>query len=250
MNYVDATTNNTTLSTGAPLSVGPGINQWHERPGTGNGGSVLASADVIGENAPPLKTLLPLPGPGTYDLWVNFWGNPGSDWRIMAGLSATNLQIFRQSASKAVEPGDHVAALVLTNDNNAYLYQAYLGRVTVTGSNTVPVFVDDNAIPAGSTNPLTGDSVRTWYDGLSYAEVSHLQITNAAHDAGTTSITWTSTPPETSLALPTYTIQKQTSLADPSWTVLATGLPSIGSTTTYTDLSATGTAGFYRISAP
>jgi hypothetical protein len=53
-----------------------------------------------------------------------------------------------------------------------------------------------------------------------------------------------------SLTTPTYTVQKKNSLTDADWLTLVSGLPSQGSTTTYTDTSATNNAAFYRITSP
>jgi hypothetical protein len=176
MSYVDATLTNTSLSTGAPLvTTGPDANkgaaddQWHERTGFGNGGSVLTSAEVGGENAPTLKTQVIVPITGIYAVWVNFWANPDYDWRIKSGLSADDMQLFRQMACKQVEPGDHERTLVLTGSGNTFLYQAYLGRIQVLANDSFEVFVDDEAIRIGTQNTLVGDIARTWYDGISYA---------------------------------------------------------------------------------
>jgi hypothetical protein len=181
MNYVDATAANTTLATGEPLdATGPDDNQgatdnkWHVRTGYGNGGSVLTSAETgSGENAPALKIHVTAPQSGTYDVWVNFWANPstGNDWRIKPGLSASNMQLFRQMACKQVEDGDHTTALVLSGGGNTFLYQAYLGRVQISANDTFDVFVDDEAIQTGTTGTLVGNTCRTWYDGISYARV-------------------------------------------------------------------------------
>jgi len=178
MSYVDATFTNTMFSTGAPLVTtgpdpygGPVDDQWHERTGFGNDGSVLTSAEVDGENAPTLKTQVMVTETGTYDVWVNFWANPDADWRIKAGLSESGMQIFRQMACKQVEQGDHDVAIVLTGSGNTFLYQAYLGRVQVSDSNVFEVFVDDEAIQTGTEDTLIGDVARTWYDGVSYASV-------------------------------------------------------------------------------
>jgi hypothetical protein len=253
MTFVDATTNNTFFAAnGAPLITGSGSGQWHERTGSGNGGSVLASADVSAEDAPTLRTTVTLPGAGTYELWANFWGKPGADWRIKAGLSTNQMSVLRQMASKQVVAGDHTAALVLTNlAENAYLYQACVGRVTVTTNAAASVFVDDEAIAAGTTTPLVGNTVRTWYDGVSYAKVEPFRITNIARNPdGSISPTWNSIPAERSLRTPTYTVQKKVSLADANWIILASQLPSAGTTTTYLDTSATNSAAFYRITSP
>jgi hypothetical protein len=181
--YVDATLSNTTLVDGSSLSTtGPDStggaldNRWHQRLGVGNAGSVLTSAEVSGENAPALKTHVPVPRTGTYDVWVNFWGNPtvSADWRIKAGLSPDAMQLFRSMASKQVEDGDHDTKLVLTGVGNIGLYQAYLGRVQVSGSNAFDVFVDDSAVQVATTGTLRGDIDRTCYDGVSYAAVNNV----------------------------------------------------------------------------
>ena len=127
MTYVDANVTNTTLATGQPLVTGDGAGQWHLRTGAGNNGDVLASADVVAEDAPALQTTVSVPGPGVYDLWVNFWGNPlpGSDWRIVAGLTTNQMQVYRQMACKTVQAGDHNSLLVITNASTNFLYQAF-----------------------------------------------------------------------------------------------------------------------------
>ena len=179
--YVDATLANTTLSDGSPLTVtgpdstaGPADNKWHLRTGIWNGGSVFTSAELGGENAPALKTHVTVPRAGTYDVWVNFWGNPtaSADWRIKAGISPDAMQLFRSMACKQVEDGDHDTKLVLTGSGNIGLYQAYLGRVQTSGSNAFDVFVDDSAVQVATTGTLRADIDRTCYDGVSYAGVS------------------------------------------------------------------------------
>ncbi|MDZ7261252.1 MAG: T9SS type A sorting domain-containing protein [candidate division KSB1 bacterium] len=179
MSYVDATPANTFFSDGSPLvftgpdaNKGATDNQWHQRTGFGNGGSVLTSAEIGGENAPTLKTQVMLLTAGIYDVWVNFWANPTADWRIKAGLSSSGMQLFRQMACKQVENGDHDSTLVLSGSGNTFLYQAYLGRVQVSANDTLEVFVDDEAIQVGTQSTLVGDVARTWYDGISYARVN------------------------------------------------------------------------------
>lgn len=249
MTYVDATSANTSFNDGLPLTTtGPGTkagaadNQWHERAGIGNGDTVLTSAETGGEDAPTLRTTLTLPRGGVYDVWVNFWGRPGADWRIKVGLSSGQMQLFREMACKEVEAGDYTSSLVLTNvAENAYLYQAYLGRVTITANTAVSVYVDDAAVAAGTTGPLVGDTVRTWYDGVSYATVevgyAPLRITQTSYQAsdpgngGNPSFTlrWRSVPDAT------YTVLRKVQLDEPAWTLLTNGLPSGGSLTSYTD---------------
>jgi hypothetical protein len=177
--YVDADTLNTILGNGASLvktgpdtSAGVMDNNWHLRTGRGNGATVFTSAELIaGENAPAIKTQINLPDGGTYDVWINFWGVPAiaADWRITAGLSADNMQMFRSMACKQVDSNDYTTAPLLSCANNSSLYQAYLGRVD--GVRSFNVFLDDSAYKVGTTTPLAGDVNRTWYDGVSYASV-------------------------------------------------------------------------------
>lgn len=187
--YVDATAVNTLRSDGSPLAAtgpnadrGAADNQWHQRTGFGNGGSVLTSAEIGGENAPIIKTQVPLPEAGTYDVWINFWANPTADWRIQAGFSASAMQLFRQMACQQVEDGDHDITLVLTGSGNTFLYQAYLGRVHAPANHTFEVFVDDEAIKVGTQGTLIGDVARTWYDGISYARFDNDSITSVSEN--------------------------------------------------------------------
>jgi len=246
--FVDATTNNTTLATGAALVVSDNPNQWHERSGSFNGGSVLASADVIEENAPTLRTTITLPQPGTYDVWVNFWGNPAADWRIRAGLATNQMRILRQVAGQQVQPGDYSTALVGTNSSTNFLYQAFVGRVTGSALN---VFVDDEPIQTGTASTSLGDTVRTWFEGVSYARVEGLRITNVAKNSnGSVALTWNSVPADLSLLSPTYTVLRKSALSEPTWTTVATGILSSGNSTSYPDNAPGSESAYYRIAAP
>jgi hypothetical protein len=186
MSYWDASAFNTFFADGAPLhTTGPDSNQgrdddlWHERSGFGNGGSILASSETgNGENAPVLKIYVGVTEAGgvleagTYDIWVNFWANPAEDWRIKAGLSEQSMQVFRQMASQQVEAGAHGAPMILNGNGNTFLYQAYVGRVTISANEAIPVFVDDYAIQTGTVSAMIGGTARTWYDGISIATVN------------------------------------------------------------------------------
>ncbi len=263
MHYVDATAGaggNTTLTNGSPLVLSSAANQWHSQTGVGNGGTVISSADSIAEKATNLMTQITVPGPGTYDLWVNFWGaavlstNLGADWRIQAGLTVSNSQVYRSEKCEQVQPWTHDTALVLTNNSTPtnYLFQAYVGRVVVTNNYTITVLVGDWPYQTG-TSTLVGNTNRTWYDGVSYAKVSPFQIQNV-YRSGPSAVTlvWNSPPPEMSLTTPTYTLQKKNALTDASWTTVATGIPAASEayTTTNVDNSASGSTAFYRVTWP
>jgi hypothetical protein len=180
--YVDANIANTTPGDGSTLAhTGPDTGEggadgiWHIRTGRGNGGSVFTSAELAaGENAPMIKTQAIAPNSGTYDVWVDFRGYPATfaQWRIEAGLSPAGMRLFRSMACQEVDSADYDVAPIRSGTDGAFLYQAYLGRVQISGANTFDVFVDDSAYQIGSASTLQGDINRTWYDGLSYARVN------------------------------------------------------------------------------
>jgi hypothetical protein len=180
MSYVDADTTNTFMADGSHLvytgpngNAGSSDNKWHIRTGAGNNGTILTSSEISGENTPVIKTKVSVPKTGTYDVWVNFWGTPSSDWRIKAGLSSGSMQLFRSMACKAVDSSSHDGTLALAGMNNTYLYQAYLGRVQAAANSSFDVFVDDSAVQVGTNGTLArNDADRTWYDGVSYALVN------------------------------------------------------------------------------
>ena len=182
--YVDATAGaggNTTLTNGTTLTLSPSANQWHSQTSSGNGGTILSSADSTGETPPMIMTQVTVPGPGTYDLWVNFWGTgtTNADWRILAGLNPATMQTFRAQKCEQVQPFTQDTSLVLTNTTPTtnYLYQAYAGRAVASVSNTLTVLVGGNAIQTGGNGTtLAGNTNRTWYDGISYAKVDPFQI--------------------------------------------------------------------------
>ena len=257
MHYVDATTNNTFLTNGTALVLSASANRWHSQTGVGNGGTVISSADSVVENATNLMTQVTVPESGTYDLWVNFWGmatTNNADWRIQAGLTVSNLQVYRSEKCQQVQPWTQDTTLVLTNTSPTtnYLYQAYVGRVVVSNNYTINVLVDDWPFQTG-TNILVGNTCRTWYDGISYAKVNPFQI-QKVYPSGPSAITlvWNSPPPEMSLTMPTFTLQKKNSLSDASWTTVATGIPAASKayTTTNVDNSASGSTAFYRVTWP
>jgi hypothetical protein len=63
-------------------------------------------------------------------------------------------------------------------------------------------------------------------------------------------LTWNSPLPQFSLSAPAYTVQKKNSLTDANWLTVASGIPSGGYTTSFTDTSATGSMAFYRVIWP
>ena len=263
MHYVDATAGvggNTTLTNGATLTLSGSANQWHSQTGVGNGGTVISSADTTAENATNIMTLVTVPESGTYDVWVNFWAMTSTnkaDWRIQAGLAANTMQTYRSEKCEQVQPWAEDTALVLTNTSPTtnYLYQAYVGRAVASMSNTVTLFIDDNAITnGGNGTTMLGNTNRTWYDGISYAKVDSFQIQSISR-SGPSAVTlvWNSPPPEMSLTTPTYTVWKTTSLTPPiAWAQVATGIPAMSKaySTTNIDNTASEDTAFYRVTWP
>lgn len=256
MHYVDATAGsggNTTLTNGAPLNLSGSANQWHSQTGVGNSGTVLSSADSTGEDAPSIMTQVSAPGLGTYDVWVNFWGNPSADWRISAGLAPDNMQTYRSEKCEQVQPATQDTSLVLSNNSSSvnFLYQAYVGRVVLSNDLVIKVLIDDNSIATGG-NGVTriGDTARTWYDGVSYAKVKPLEIKSVVAGNSSVTLTWNSPLPQFSLLTPAYTVQRKNTLTDPDWITLTNGLPSAGYTTIFVDTTAMGNAAFYRVVWP
>ena len=81
----------------------------------------------------------------------------------------------------------------------------------VTNNLTVNVLVGDWPFQTG-TSILVGNTCRTWYDGVSYAKVSPLQIKMRISGPSAVTLVWNSPPPEISLTTPTYSVQKTSSL--------------------------------------
>jgi BNR repeat-containing family member len=175
VNYVDANTSNTKYASGAALqtstpsaSAGPLDNLWHERTGSGNGGSVLTSSETGFENAPMLKTTIAgsTLEDGTYDVFAYFWSHVDEDWRVMAGLDNNNLIDFRRYGSQLAEADQFASIETVSADNNGIqLYRAYLGRVQVANGADIDVFIDD-------WQSTVGSAIRTWYDGVGYALIT------------------------------------------------------------------------------
>lgn len=171
--YLDANAANTTFASGSPLSTsgpsaapGPDDNQWHERTGFGNGGSVYASNESGTENAGMLRTTIEGLADGLYDVFAYFWSDADEDWRLLAGLEQGSLVDFRMVGSQHATTDQFFSIeTVSANDNDLQLYRAYLGRSDVLGGSDIEVFIDD-------WQTLNGSASRTWYDGVGYALVT------------------------------------------------------------------------------
>ena len=149
------------VATGPAQTAGPADNRWHLRRGKARGATLFSAGENGPENAPLLKTVVNIAFPGTYDVWVNFWGMDGADWRIRAGLGKDDLRLFRQVFCQQVS-GERSHPSPIFGEEKHHLYQAYLGRVEIRTTGQLSVFVDDDS----EARPE-----RTWYEGVSYAKV-------------------------------------------------------------------------------
>ena len=122
-----------------------------------------------------LATTVTVPQPGSYEVWVNFWCSisTNADWRIVAGLSTNQMQLYRRIGSQSVQPQrtETRPGAAKGSDGTNYVYEAYLGCVLISNDRRLRVYVDDNGIKTGTSGRLAGDTVRTWYEGVSYARV-------------------------------------------------------------------------------
>ncbi len=164
--YFDANPLNTTLADGSSLNAttgsaaGAADNRWHVRTGLANAGSVLSADESGAEDAPTIRTRIAGIQPGSYDIFACFWVD-ATDWRIAAGLSATDLMVYRSKGAQSVDP-TRFAAPLRVEESGRTLLQAFLGRVALDGSTPLDVFVDDAGDSAAS---------RAWYDGIALAPV-------------------------------------------------------------------------------
>ena len=190
--YHDATTSNTTLVDGSPLTpagpaTGTGLatdSRWHSSTGRGgNGGSALCANFALSElapseNAPVLKTSVTALAAGTYDVFAYFLSPPtADDWRLSAGFAADALLNLRRLSSQQAE-ASHFSGPVETlwSAEGTALYRGYLGRKTIVAGVSIEVFIDDAAssvafdgvglarvlpnlrIASGTTTTIEGDS--------------------------------------------------------------------------------------------
>lgn len=140
--------------------------------------------------------------------------------------------------------------------------------VTRTATNSVDVTA---AITGGGTNwsfsttestlayhrfdafGIRANSLETTADSFTFPEFKvevipvalppqNIQITSISRTGNNVTLQWNATPAGTY----TYSVQRRDNLLDGGWTTLQTGI----STTSYTDSTASGSSGFYRVSSP
>ena len=97
--------------------------------------------------------------------------------------------------------------------------------------NSLETSADSFSVPNFKVEVLAGPAVPT-----------SINLTSVSRNGGNVALTWNPTPSGTY----SYSVQRKLNLTDVSWTTLTNGT----SATTYTDTTATGSTGFYRVSSP
>jgi hypothetical protein len=157
------------------------------------------------------------------------------------------------SNSPAFQPGTHYTlefTVTRTALNSANVAATFTGG----GTNWTFTSTETNlAYHRFDTFAIRPNSLETAADTFEFpefkVEVLAVSLAPASISLGTISrsgnnvtLNWTPTPAGSF----TYTVQRKTNLLDATWTTLVTGL----SAPTYTDTTASGDKGFYRVSSP
>ena len=154
INYVDATTANTTNNAGGAWWASPVSStddRWSDRPPDGRSGTIWESSGGDAgteEDSPLLKTTITGLTPNMkYEISVVY--SATSEWKIQAGLGAAVLTMYD------IANGTATGASYGQPE-----YAAVLGEAIANGSGEIAVYIDDYTGSGGDT--------RTRYDGVVY----------------------------------------------------------------------------------
>ena len=153
--FTDATPANTTRADGAAIAftgpdnsmTGPNDGNWHRYSGRGLGGEVLSLVDENNDaTGTRIKTTATGVAAGTYDVFAYFKTESGSDIAVMAGLSEDATALFRRDQTENLDV-EEFQSLPPMSDFLFDIHKAYLGRLTLTETGSVSVFVEDAPVP-------------------------------------------------------------------------------------------------------
>lgn len=175
LDAVDGAGGNTTLADGSPLLADDttGSTTWRQRDGAtfGSNGTIFEGV----QPSPEIRTTLTGLTPGqTYRVYVHFIEKTNSTvekWNVRAGFASGSLTLFANPADALAGATAAVAANTLAYDTPPSLFDGtgtnMAGLVGITAADAngrIHVYVDDH----GSTDV----NLRSWYDGLSYEEIT------------------------------------------------------------------------------
>lgn len=171
--FTDATPLNTTRADGAPITftgpdssmTGPNDGNWHRYSGRGLGGEVLSLVDENNDaTGTRIRTTATNVAAGTYDVFAYFKTESAYDIAVLAGLSEDGMRLFRRDQTEEIDV-DELHSLPPMSDFLFDIHKAYLGRLTLTETGSVSVFVEDALVPGTLASA-------TMFDGFGLAPVT------------------------------------------------------------------------------
>lgn len=157
------------------------------------------------------------------------------------------------SNAPAFLAGDNYT-LVFSVTRNALNSVVITNSITGGGTNWTFTLTETNqAYHRFDAFAMRPSSVETTADGFNISELkvevlagpttpTSILLGSVSRSGSNVALSWTPTPSGSF----TYTVQRKINLTDASWSTLQTGI----STTSYTDTTATGSTGFYRVTSP
>jgi len=188
-----------------------------------------------------------------YFVWMDIWNrnthavtNPGvSTNTVNEAIYSVWLQKQGDAARTLLFSGFHGNRDYVNYSPVSDFPTPYLSEVFVTiGSES---FVSGQAGAYFATNMIAVDDFYLSKNGFNSSIPKLLQLSSIVRSESNVIITWCSLG--SLFQTNTYTVQRKLALDDPNWITIATGVPSGGDTTSYTDTPGTDSA-FYRILWP
>jgi hypothetical protein len=142
-------------------------------------------------------------------------------------FSVTRTAVNSVTITNSITGGGTNWTFSVTETNLAYhRFDAFAIR-----PNSLETSADSFTVPGFKVEVLAGPTVPT-----------SVTITNVSCSGNNVTLEWSPTPAGTY----SYSVLRKINLTDASWTTNQTGI----TTTTYTDTTATGDTGFYRVTSP
>jgi fibronectin type 3 domain-containing protein len=227
---------------------------WDKRA-FGNSATIYqnAAASQVDTNATRLRTTVTVPAPGLsgyYNVYVLFWTDSSTTWRVGAALAdyAGQLPIFAQSTpgvtrfwasgtdtntvfSTSLAPNPFATSVMISESNRRLLMTPVLGQVF--GSN-ISVYMEPDRLQSGS-------DLRTWIDGIGYELITNKILSVSMAGSGNVIINFIG-------AAGRQYAEEWTGSLDPpvTWIPLQTGTANSSGLVSFTN-TPYGSPEFYRI---